>query len=95
MPRVISFVRRHVAHSQAQFDSRMITDYAVASIVLGTRPTSAGCGPNSCSNCGGCDWQASARRYGAAANSSPKTLRHWVMLSSLSSTSYAARILWA
>ena len=25
--RMISFVRRYVAHSQAQFDGRMITDY--------------------------------------------------------------------
>ena len=27
VPRMISWVRRYVAHSQAQFDGRMITDY--------------------------------------------------------------------
>jgi hypothetical protein len=27
VPRTISFVRRYVVHSQAQFDGRMITDY--------------------------------------------------------------------
>jgi hypothetical protein len=30
VPRVISFVRRYMAHSRAQFDGRMITYYAVA-----------------------------------------------------------------
>ena len=38
VPRMISFVRRYVAHSQAQLDGRMITDYR------GDRSWSAGAG---------------------------------------------------